>query len=729
MSRIILILELFFVCITLSTAQIGHGGRPSIMGAEIMMHDKSFGNISDQPQTVISFTPPTNEYIKTELRANKKGRPLRFAYPNFVDLSPENSGMISVLDDGRLYWQLRLTSVGAYSLNVIFDRFHLNQGDSLFIYNPSGSYVIGALTEKNNKSWGGLATAPVPGDEVIIEWKGKKLGEGGAQLKIGAVNHDFLGIINVLASKVGQFGDSGPCHTDFTCYDDSTWLLNGRSVCQVIVNGTEYCSGTLMNNSLGDGTPYVLTAGHCLGTNLSPESVVFIFNYEVPQCQTFIDGSKIQSISGASLRAYADQLDFALLEMSEYPPEYFRVYYSGWDLTTTPQGGVHTVHHPYGDVKKVAVSSESPEEASYFATSRLGNTFLEDAHWKVAQWTDGTTEPGSSGAGLFLGNGAFIGLLSGGSATCSNPVNDYFIRLNKIWDYLPEDTARVDLWLNPSGEDISFLPGLNPSEGNLMRVSHFPEDGIPELKKINGANEYWTGPNSLMITDVAEKYDEFSSGKIYGLFLVPGASYYAGDGNIDIKIWSGTDKPQTLLASKNNVKIGAESNKELLILFDEPVSFSENFFAGYTIDYSTPIDTFAVYQVATTERDNSLFLNSLNSGWQSYSSLSGDFPSMAWIDVLVGYVNYTDSSHIDIPEQFYISPNPAGKYTNIYYPENGTGQISIYNLKGNLVLTKQVTINDNYYELRFFDRLVTGVYLLQLKINGKALVKKLVVQK
>ncbi|MBZ4677367.1 MAG: hypothetical protein JG782_1987, partial [Anaerophaga sp.] len=72
-------------------------------------------------ESVVSFQPPSREYVQNELMNNRKGRPLRFAYPNFVELTPDNSGLTTVLDEGRLYWQLRIKSSGAYSLNVVFD--------------------------------------------------------------------------------------------------------------------------------------------------------------------------------------------------------------------------------------------------------------------------------------------------------------------------------------------------------------------------------------------------------------------------------------------------------------------------------------------------------------------------------------------------------------------------------------------------------------------------------
>jgi hypothetical protein len=676
MSKYFLIF-LFFIPFVSVSAQIGHGGRPSVK----LAGRAGFFVLSDKQK--ITLPAPPKAVIKESIARSKKGRPLQFAYPNFVDFTPDNSGHTTVLEDGHLLWSIKLSSPGAYSLNVIFDKFHLTQGDSVFIYNSSGSFVIGALTQENNKEWGGLATAPVPGDEIIVEWRGIKTGREGTRLKIGAVNHDYLNIFHHLNSGAGDFGSSGPCHRDLSCYDDPVYLQDGQAVCQIIINGTEFCSGTLMNNSNNDGVPYVLTAGHCFGSKLSPESVVFIFNYEVPSCQKAIQGSRAQSISGSSLRAFADQLDFALLEMSEYPPEYFRAYYAGWDLQENQPSEVYTIHHPNGDVKKVAVSADPPTKATFHSYSKFKDKpFEPDSHWRIAKWAEGTTEGGSSGAGLFTKDGALIGSLSGGAATCDNPVNDYFARLNKIWNFLPQDSARVDVWLNPMGDGRTSMPGFDPNNSSMFRLSHFPNIGTPQLIPVAGGDGYWSGANSLLTTNVAERYNEVRSGKVYGVFLMPGKNKVYGNGRIDIQIWSGLNKPQTLMYQKQ-VVIQGSTNKEALVLFDDPVYVSGPFYVGYKINYTAPADSFAVYQVNLPREEDSFFLNDPVDGWKIYDKTSGEMPSALWIDALVGEVVFTDSSKVEITEnQLIVAPNPVRNYMYIYYKDDGNGKATVFDMAG-----------------------------------------------
>lgn len=719
---------LFFLFLILGVSvqsQVGQGGTPLFKSGSHLKGSLSV--MQNSGEESVQFSPPTYEDIRIDLESTQKDRPLTFAFPHMTSLTPDNSGIMDVLSDGRLMWHLTLSSPGAHSINLIFDKFRMAEGDSLFIYNSSRSYILGAFTSATNKSWGGLATAPVPGDEIVVEWRGNQLGgEHGSMIEIGAVNHDFLNIFKLMKGA-GDFGSSGNCHIDFTCFDDAAIVRNGKSTGEVIVNGTEYCTGTLMNNSLNDGAPYILTAGHCLGASVESENIVFVMNYEVPACQENIQPSQIRSLSGSQLLAFSDQLDFALLEMTERPPDYYQPLYAGWNLTEYPEQSVHTVHHPNGDVKTVAIANDPPVEESFNAMSYLGNYFLSDSHWKIARYDVGSTEKGSSGAGLFLADGKLIGHLSGGTATCGSPENDYFIRFNKIWDYYSSNDKRLDVWLNPSLDGRTELQSYDPYNGSVYRLSHFSNEMIPEIKTISGGTGVWTGANSEEVVSVAEQFDEIASARIYGVFLIPGLNETLGNGQIKIKIWSGIDEPAYVIAEKS-VSLNDTVNKEFLIMFDEPVLASGPFFVGYDIDYSYPMDKWAVYQAQASEGDNTLMLKTA-AGWQHYDVLSRDVPSVGWIDVLVTDLIYTDSVSTDLPaDNFMLVPNPVERDANILYPEDGAGFVTVFDLNGKPVYSKNVLIYNNQYRLsNIGDQLAPGAYLFQLEKEGKKVVQKIMI--
>ena len=110
-----------------------------------------------------------------------------------------------------------------------------------------------------------------------------------------------------------------------------------QAVVQLVISGTDLCTGTLVNNTRRDKTPYLITAGHCILTTSEAQETVFSFNYESPFCGNggSVNGYASQTMTGAILRSRSDSLDFALVELETMPPPEYRPYYAGWDCSKT----------------------------------------------------------------------------------------------------------------------------------------------------------------------------------------------------------------------------------------------------------------------------------------------------------------------------------------------------------------------------------------------------------
>jgi hypothetical protein len=116
--------------------------------------------------------------------------------------------------------------------------------------------------------------------------------------------------------------NASACHLDINCPVAAAWQVDKRSVVRIMVNKitrNEYGTGVLVNNTLGNGRPYVLTAAHVLGTYQHAERSLFFFGYESVACNG-ARGPKTRTIAGAELKATARTLDFSLMELSEEPP-------------------------------------------------------------------------------------------------------------------------------------------------------------------------------------------------------------------------------------------------------------------------------------------------------------------------------------------------------------------------------------------------------------------------
>lgn len=711
----------FLIITTFLRGQIGHGGNPMLKPAD------KIDEVVSVVQKMQSL--PLQIQQMAGKPSGKKGDALRFAHPFFVELTPANSGEWVIMENGVKIWRLGIKSDGAYSINLIFDRFNLIPGDSLFIFNPDQSLVLGAFTYNNNQPEGILATAPIPGDQVIVELRSNSNSVKESGVLIGAVNHDYLNLFSYL--KGGVFGDSGDCHVDFTCNDNGIWSLAGRSVCKIIVDGTGLCSGTLLNNSRNDGTPYFLTAAHCLKQSNSASTVVFFFNYQVPNCETTIEGTPQQTLSGSYLRAFGETLDFALLEMTVAPPATYRPFWAGWSRTTSPSAPVKAIHHPEGDVKKVAQSNTAPTSATFSASSPLGNPFLSNSHWRVASWQAGTTEPGSSGCALFDNNGLLIGSLSGGSASCSNPVNDYFSRLNKSWNHFPESNKQLAYWLDPDNANPESVSGIDYYDGEVERLSNFVKGDVATLKYLNPGKGVWSGHNSLLTKSIAENYAWVKTATIHGIYLLTAKSPFFSTKTVNLRIWDGLFEPENLLATKNGIPLGQlRQQRENLVMLNSPVTIDGSFWIEVEFDYTASVDSFAVFQSApsATRIKNTAWIKSAQNDWIEFEDFNAtNYPSAFWIDVLASDVQKIDTSVArPIGNSLLVYPNPACSQLNLRLDNDGSAIIELYNMVGQQVYKGSLYIFQGEGAINF-SGLTQGLHLLKLSINNQVFYQKVLI--
>jgi PKD repeat protein len=399
----------------------------------------------------------------------RKDAPYRFAVPHAVTWSPDNSGMWSDLADGQRLWRMEIQSPGAVTLNVIFDRFRLEPGAEVYLYSASGAHVLGPLTHLNNLPDGNLATLPIDGDRMVVEYLVPKGAEGG-ELSIGQVAHGYRGFGD------GVFGSSGSCNNNASCPEWKDWGCHTRSVVLALQDGSTWCTGTLLNNTSQDGRPLILTANHCQPQNGA--NWVYIFNWISPTCSPSTNAPRNQTVSGGKLLVRNDASDFGLLEMSSKPPASYEAYYTGWDASgRTPQRQVG-IHHPAGDIMKISLDTDPARKSGNF--------------WSVA-WNDGVTQPGSSGSGLWDENQRLIGQLLGGGSSCQTPTaGDEYGMLSVSWG------LGASKYLDPgyTGKKVMDGMGAGKCGGISINASFSPDapkscDGsVKFADQSNNANQW-----------------------------------------------------------------------------------------------------------------------------------------------------------------------------------------------------------------------------------------------
>lgn len=390
-----------------------------------------------------------------ELNKDNKNIPYRFGYTHFVNITPENSGQWTALENGDRVWHMGIESPGALTLNLAFEKLVIPAGARLFVYNTDRSDVLGAFTQKHVSPDGMMGTELLKGDRIIVELYEPKQVQGQSQLKLGAVTHGYRDLNGYIAKS---FGDAGGCMNNVNCPAYAAYADQKRSVV-CLVNGGEFCTGALINNTCNDGTPYVLTANHCGSSGFG--SWVFRFNWEAPGCSNpGSSPSTAQSISGGTQRAASAGSDVSLVQINSAVPPAYNAFFAGWDRNDVSANNVYGIHHPSGDIKKI----------SFTTGSTVSDTYAGASCWKTGTWTDGVTEPGSSGSPLFNQAGQIVGQLYGGPSNCSqegNPSNgvDYYGKLFTSWTGGGTNSSRLSNWLAPAGCGTApaTLDGYDPN--------------------------------------------------------------------------------------------------------------------------------------------------------------------------------------------------------------------------------------------------------------------------
>ena len=385
-------------------AQVEHGGTPLTMRRAAELPTPAGVRLPDVDIATLATQDAIND--------QDKSIPYRFGYNHTVDLGIDNSGSWTTLEDGTRVWRIGIECPNAISINFEFDAFDIAEGAKVFVIDPSGAH-IGAFTRAEDHGEHVLGVQPMRGPWIIVEYQvpaGLRLGH----LHIAQVTHGYRDVFKYARG----LGDSGSCNNNVICPEGDNWRPQIRAVAMIVVSGSGICSGTLLNNCAQDGTPFFLTANHCLPGNLNVSTWVFRFNWESPNCATNTNGPTNQTVSGATLLVNNAGSDVALLRLNSTPPSSYNVFYSGWDKSGTTPTSQTCIHHPQGDIKKISFDVNAASIATYGSA----------ACWRISAWDDGTTEPGSSGSGLWDQNKRIIGQLYGGEATCTNNINDYFGR-------------------------------------------------------------------------------------------------------------------------------------------------------------------------------------------------------------------------------------------------------------------------------------------------------------
>jgi len=438
-----------------------------------------FGDFKDKPigwDKSTSFIAIPNQDVKAdneEIERLKKIEHSSYISATAIpsQISFQDFTLSEILPNGDKVYRLLVSSSNALGLMLNFENFKLEEGAKLWLYDIDRQNFIGSYSKRDNYTdTKSFMTSVVRGNTIVVEYlEPKNLST--LNFQITKVYHFFRGLKSTNGTG---FGTAGSCMVNAACSEGTGYESVNAATCRILVTGSNFsgwCSGTLLNNTAEDGTPYVMTANHCSANSTLSDLVnwEFHFLYQSSGCSNPTTEPISLNFKGSSAAAYTgsdngdNSSDFLLLKINgSLPSNLYDFTYLGWDRTGVTTSNNLCFSHPRGDVKKVSRTSGLSSIASYG-----GN--VSSTHFQVfwASTTHGysVTEEGSSGSNLVNSAGLFIGTLTGGGSSCSSPNNpDFYGRLFMHWDkYGSATNQRASYWLDPLNTGATSLRTIKSS--------------------------------------------------------------------------------------------------------------------------------------------------------------------------------------------------------------------------------------------------------------------------
>lgn len=633
-------------------SQISHGGSPLFLESGNSLRSSSSNFFVEMPSFDVNQLLEEDKLNDDGLRGS-----FRFAKKFIVDIERGKDGENYTLPDGTKVWQVGIRSSEAYSINVLFSEFKIPRGGKLFLYNSDKTHVLGSFTHENNSEENILPVRPVSGDEIIVEYSEPANAAFEGKLKISEVNHDYRGILK--SEPTYTPGYNFTCMPHVLCADPDNKNINATVL--VIINGTSSCTGSILNNVKNDGTPYLLTAVHCLNDNfkiVNPDyaevagTIVTFFNYNQPVCAVPMNmkGTEEMSVAGAYSRCIIEKNDMALLELKDQIPDYYQPYFSGWNVSSNGGSAPYVnLHHPRTNVKRFGEYDEALQLASFDPS--LFNTY---SHWRIKAWTNGSTAPGSSGSPLYDQNGLVVGGLSGGGSLCNssggnNGLADYFFALTKSWEYGSDPQNQLKTYLDPDNSGLTQWDGIDMNESDpFTRLNNALYNEGDTLKNDTiSKNNFIFGNSNLPAKEFAEEFSTDGDAEVYGTYmLIPQLERTPVAGanikGVKVSLYNGELSPANKIDSVEFLPTYVDYNK------------SGSFVDSLKIMYSLPTETFVKFNK----------INLINGKFYISYEVTSDETKFSVYNTAFGpqNKNKVNTAWVKTPEQGWVGANDYSNY-------------------------------------------------------------------
>ena len=377
--------------------------------------------------------------LREDAAVQRQGRAkgLRYGVGRDLLLAAGDGHRYDLAGDGRL-WVGEIVSTGALGLRLHFRDVRLPAGAELAIYSVDASDPASGVFRNGDPRFdpdrnvefhdgaparrGDFWTGTFFDERVRVEFLMPVAPAGAAAsgelpFTVDRLQHLYLDPVAELAKRSGQA--VGSCENDVTCHPE--WADVARAVAGIgVVNRDAlFCTGQLLDDQAEDLTPYWLTAHHCVSSAGAAQSAEIYWLYQTATCGGVPPALRgVPHSVGATLLATSQASDFSLLMVEGALPA--GLFWVGWTSQAVADGTTAAaIHHPRGDYKRISFG---------FKDAVAACKSLSPNHSLVrVSWTDGPTETGSSGSGIFRSDThQLFGQLYDGPSACGRETYDCF---------------------------------------------------------------------------------------------------------------------------------------------------------------------------------------------------------------------------------------------------------------------------------------------------------------
>lgn len=469
-------------------------------------------------------------------------------------------GALAESDSGSVVWTASVRVGDAHRIRLHLSNVELPKGSRIWAYGTDG-VARGPVGRETISPEGELWCPSVAGDTVWIEVHvlSEKLAAGErCAFVVDSVVETFR--VDKSGAPVAPKSGAGSqninrgdeCVTDINCFSNSTNVNNAsRAIGRMsfVSGGESYvCTGGLLNGQASDGTPYFLTANHCLSSQSEVSSLEVLFDYRTTSCNGSVPQNPPSS-NGGTLLATNPSSDFTFIRLANVPANRW---FMGWTTSSPGNATLERVSNPYGDTQ-VYSSTRGVTPDGTCGGLPNSNYLYQD---KLA----GGIAGGSSGSPVWMGNTVVVGQLFG---VCGNNPDDNCDPNQNIVDGRFATTfTSISQYLQNGGGGGGTLAGTptnltataNGSRVDLDWIDNTTVDVVFKIERRTSTGSFAViGTTSLNVSAFSDTTAMAGTAYVYRVraLATPGGQYTAYSNEASVgTVSGGPSAPTNLYASR-----------------------------------------------------------------------------------------------------------------------------------------------------------------------------------